>query len=388
MAPRTDILVKSLIALVLLLLIPLELMLRTPLQISGVRLIERIQSSFSYNTWHSFFNLLASLKDWVLLLVSPVVMHWGDPRRGVKVMMVLSLGMYLLTLVNLIYGEPRPFWISSGVEGYQCAKGYASPDYMLGMLACVYFYCVLQYARKASIALQRTAWVLGGVLVLGASLAQMYEGVIYLHQVITTLCYCFLIVSLSLLFDKQLGHIAYVSAFRYKENRVHSMYWYVGTLALMLAAVTVFDLITMQRFIDGRWVQNANSSCEMQADLSYEESFFPSAWVFYNLCLLNGCMFVGKSMPERWWETSRYLSGIRTLLTLGAAIGLHFLFRTSHSDAVPAEDTTTKYVFYYVLHYSLSAYVVALFPLLAKRMKLTSGNAEATSPILVPMEEF
>lgn len=387
-SPRADILVKSLIGLVLLLLLPLELMLRTPLETSGVRLIERIQSSFSYHTWHSFFSLLASLKDWVLLLVSPVVMQWGDPRRGVKVVMVLSLGMYLLTLVNLIYGEPRPFWISSSVKGYQCAKGYASPDYMLAMLTCVYFYCAFQYALNARIMLQRTIWMLGGVFVLGTSLAQMYEGVIYLHQIVTTLCYCFLIVSLSLLFDKQLSHIAYVSAFRYKENRVHSMYWYIGTLALMLTAVTVFDLITMQRFINGRWVENANTSCEMQADLSYDESFFSSAWAFYNMCLLNGCMFLGKFMPERWWETSRYKSGIRTLFTMGAAIGLRFLFRTPHLDAVPAKDTTTKYVFFYVLHYSVSAYVLALFPLLAKKIKLTSDDAEASSPILVPMEEF
>jgi hypothetical protein len=244
--------------------------------------------------------------------------------------MVLSLGMYLLTLVNLLYGEPRPFWVSSGIHGYKCAKGYASPDNMLGMLVCVYFYTVLQYTKQAGNLLQRAALALGAVLVFGNSLAQMYEGMLYLHQVVTTLCYCFLIVSLSLIFDKQLSHIAYVSAFRYKENRVHSMYWYIATLALMLAAVTVFDLITMQRFINGRWVENANSSCEMQADLSYDESFFGSAWVFYNLCLLNGSMFVGKYMPEKWWDTNRYLSCLRTIITLGVAIGLRFMFRNAH----------------------------------------------------------
>jgi hypothetical protein len=57
-------------------------------------------------------------------------------------------------------------------------------------------------------------------------------------------------------------------------------------------------------------------------------------------------------------------------------------------DAVPATDTTTKYVFYYVLHYSVSAYALALFPLLAKAIRLTSRTAEATSPMLIPMEDF
>lgn len=385
---RTSILVNGLLALVLLLVLPLEQLLRQPLESSGLRVIERIQSGFSHSTWNSFFYVLANWSDWIILVVAPVVMQFGDPRKGVKVVMVLTLGMYLLSIVNMIYGEPRPFWLSSHVKGYKCSKGYSNPNYTLGMLTCAYFYCTFQYYKHLQLSIQRALLAFGCFLVLVVSIAQMYEGVTFLHQIVITLCYCFLIVTLTMIFDKYLSHIAYVSAFRYKDNRVHSIYWYIATLALLLAAITVFDLITMQRFINLRWVENANTECKLQADLGYDESFFPSAWVFYNMGILNGSMFVGKYIPGKWWDVSVYLRCIRTLILIGLTIGLHYLFRTSHTGAVPATDTTTKYVFFHALLYGVTAYSVALFPLLGQKLKLNNTSEEASTPILVPLEDF
>ena len=316
---------KALVALILLIGLPCEVMLKSILQDPGCTLIEHMQTDFAYST-EPFFQVFAGLSDWILLLLAPVLVHFGDPRKGVKVVMVLSLGMFAVSLVNLVYAEPRPFWVSDRVHGYRCALGYANPDFVLTMLTTAFFYPSFQYLSHYPAILFRCWLGFGCGLVFVTCLSLLYLGVTFLHQLIITLCYAFLIVTLALIFDRPLAIVAYRSAFRYKDNRVHSMYWFIATLSLMLVAITIFDLITIQLFLSVSWVENANSNCSIQYDVGADESFFPSAWVFYNLCLLNASMFAGKYIHERWWQTPIWKRAIRTVAVLGVVVGLRFMF--------------------------------------------------------------
>lgn len=320
---------KALAVLIILIALPLEVMLHEILEGSGCSLIYRMQQSFSYQHSEPFFQFFGSLSDWILLVLSPVLMHFFDPRQGVKVVMVLCLNMFAMSLVNLIYAEPRPFWVRYDVNGYKCALGYANPDFVVSMLSTAFFYTSFQYMRDVHRTLFRCWLALGCGLVGVTCLARMYLGTTFLHQLITTLCYALLVVTLALIFDRPLAIVAYKSAFRYKEHRVHSMYWFIATLAMMLAAITVFDLITIQLFLKVEWVENANSNCYIHYDVGSDESFYPSAWVFYNLGILNGSMFTAKFLNEHWWRTPIWKRAIRSLAAVGAAVGFRFLFRTS-----------------------------------------------------------
>jgi hypothetical protein len=177
----------------------------------------------TFTPWEQTLQVFPELSDWILLLLSPVLMHLADPRKGVKVVMVLSLGMFFVAIINLLYTEPRPFWVSSDVKGYYCALGYANPEYVLTMLTTTYFYTVIQYSHRSGSYIVNGIYGLGCVLVFLECLSGLYLGITFIHQLITTLCYSFLIVALAILFDHPLAIIAYRSAFDYNKNRLHSM---------------------------------------------------------------------------------------------------------------------------------------------------------------------
>jgi hypothetical protein len=150
----------------------------------------------------------------------------------------------------------------------------------------------------------------------------------------------------------------------------------------MLAAITVYDLITIQRFLNVIWVKNANLSCDIEFDVGSNESFYATAWVFYNLGLLNGSMFASKYVNERWWDTVWWKSGIRMGIAVGVTVGFRFMFRKEIGRRRPCVGYHDTVLFLLRPEHTLMANFVECFPIFAQRLNLIlTTAAESTAMI-------
>ena len=327
---QTNVYIKAFAGLVLLFMMPLEGMLQSALCRSGAESVLDLQEGLGTPSGYHFFQALSYLgSDWVLLMLPPVLYHSFNPKIAVKVTLVLCMSLYIDSIINMIYCEPRPFWLLSDITGQICPEGYASPAPELTMFNVAYFYTAIQLTRDMDIYVQFGVYSVGAAVTLLLAFGFVYLGVLFVHQAIMTVCFDFMYLTMCLTIDSVLTRITKVSAFGYTSNRVNTVYWFVITIALMVGSIAVYDLITIQVMINIMWVENATDDCNIEFDVGSDYSFFVSASVFYSFGLMLGSMHLGKVLKEDWWVAALWRRAIRILLSCGLTLGLYFLFSTT-----------------------------------------------------------
>lgn len=324
---HTNAYLKAVAGAILLFIMPLEGMLQSALANTGSTVVYDFQQALGTPAGYGFFEGLSYLgSEWVLLLLSPVLYHCVAQRTAVKVVLVLCMAQYCNSIVNMIYCEPRPFWVKAGITGEICLEGYASPSDNLTTFTVAYFYTAVFLLQSCGFYLRYALYSLGLVLTFLLGLGQVYLGVLFIHQALTTLCFAFMFLVIAVSIDFFLDKIVKVSAFSYYTNRVNTVYWFVFTMALLLGAIAVYDIITIQEVIDLDWVKNATEDCNIEFDVGSDYSFFVSAAVFYNFGLMLGSMHVTKVLPEYWNQRKLWQKAITAVIAIAVTVGLYYLF--------------------------------------------------------------
>lgn len=176
---------------------------------------------------------------------------------------------------------------------------------------------------------------------------------------IMSIAYSFVYLTCCFAFDKSLIKFIHKSAFNYKDNRVNTIYWLLGTVVLLLIAITVYDLFALHNMIDIRWLENASKHCDFNYNIpSY--SFYGSSIIFYNYIIVTGSMFTTKFLSEYWWCTEYWKRVVRCVISCGVTVGIILLFSLIHTN-----DTTSEYIFCYIIPYVISGFLYsAVFPIL------------------------
>lgn len=92
-------------------------------------------------TW--FAIIYQYLADPLLVLaLIPFVFHIMNPRIGLKLSLMNSIVVYVQSLLIILYGEPRPYWISYEIQGLTCKKGFGNPSLTISIcFSCHIFLC-------------------------------------------------------------------------------------------------------------------------------------------------------------------------------------------------------------------------------------------------------
>lgn len=324
---NTNAYLKAVAGVILLFIMPLEGMLQSALATTGSSLVYDFQQAVGTYAGYRFFEGLSYLgSEWVLLLLSPVLYHCIARRTAVKIVLVLCMALYCNSIVNMIYCEPRPFWVKAGITGEICPEGYASPSDNLTTFTVAYFYTAILLLRNCGFYLRYALYCVGSAVAFLLGLGQVYLGVLFVHQALTTLCFAFMFLVIAVSIDFFLDKIVKISAFSYSINRANTVYWFVFTMALLLGAISVYDIITIQQTVDIDWVQNATEDCNIEFDVGSDYSFFVSAAVCYNFGLLLGSMHVSKVLPEHWNQRKPWQKAVTAVLACAVTVGLYFLF--------------------------------------------------------------
>jgi hypothetical protein len=104
------------------------------------------------------------------LLVMPAMVWCIDSSLGLRIGMVLLTSAGVNSIVKVLVGWPRPFWVSDGVKPYAFEGSYGLPSgHAQNAMA--------MWGRMAA-GLKRAGWVIGlGILIFLISLSRLYLGV-------------------------------------------------------------------------------------------------------------------------------------------------------------------------------------------------------------------
>jgi len=323
-------LVKGLALLVLVLVLPLELILRGTIEDVGERIVLHIQKSRTESS-DNFFRYLSYIANNVFLLaVAPALYHIYDPRRAIRLILIWCFSMYLGSLISLIYGEPRPYWSDKDIKGISCDNGFGlpSPECMLGTV--VYGSLSVEFFQKKDKWIKTIVYSCTYIILGTLGYGGIYMGEHYPHQVFISYCYGYVFIIICFAFDKKIMNLTMKSCFRYKANKKYSVYWYIGTLFLLLGAIAIYDEITLTSNIDIRWISNASKDCNLKNDVGGSTSFYRSAWIFYNFGLVAGSMHLSKKLTMFWWLTDYWRRWVRFAISVGFSLGVYYLFGNSY----------------------------------------------------------
>lgn len=349
-----NVVAKAVAGFLLVIIVPMEALLQNNFEYYGGKMISNMQEQMSSQGAEDFFSALNYIgNNLTQLLVSVVIYHTCEPTRAIKFCVVTSTGMYLASVINIVYAEPRPYWVYGHISTHTCNKSFATPSYHLVVVQMCAGYILVEFTLR-----RRLKAVFAGGF--GALLGLLYFGELYLgnlfpHQIAMTLVFCYVYLTGSLMADQTISQIVRRSCFNYRKNRLNVLNWYLVTLALLLTVVTLFAEITLTYDIDIQWIKHATSDCDFKYDIGSPYSFFNSAFIFFQLGIVAGSMFLHKYFHEQWWHTQLYKRCLRAFVACGCVIGLHFLFAL-----IPSEDTTTEFTFNYVLPYYIMGLVVTL----------------------------
>mmetsp|Transcript_1392 Transcript_1392/g.1381 ORF Transcript_1392/g.1381 Transcript_1392/m.1381 type:complete len:123 (-) Transcript_1392:397-765(-) len=118
------------------------------------------------------------------------------------------------------------------------------------MMGTVFFFTLaIDFFHKWRDMYRYTAYFLLFLILSLLGFSRVYLGEQFPHQVIMGLCYSFIYLTAVFAFDRSLLDLTIKSSFNYKANRKYIVYWFVGTMFLLLASITVFDVITLNNSV-------------------------------------------------------------------------------------------------------------------------------------------
>lgn len=345
--------VKVIAGILLIFFLPLEYLISDSLNHIEKSSMISIQNHRNH-TSVQFFKALTYCGNHVfLIVVFPIMYHFYDARKSMKITLVVCVAMYIYSFLALIYVEPRPFWVTSDITGEICQSGFGEPALEVMLVTVLFVYTVTELVRGRRLIEQISAYA--GCLTLSTLFvtSALYLGEHFPHQVIVTLCFSFIYLTSAFALDKYIKSLALKCCFGYNENRKNSVYCFIAVMAMFLAIVSTNSLVTDKKGIDIYWIKHALEHCSSHYQVNGSQSFYVSAWIFYMQGAVFGCMFSAKRLSMFWWMTSYWKRALRTIIAVGFSLGFYTLF-----GLFSFNNDSSNYLFNYVLPLLIISFTV------------------------------
>ena len=241
--------IKVLAGILLLFILPLEYLISDSLNNTEKSGMTSIQHNRNQTTVNFFKALIYVDNHAYLIVVFPVLYHFYDPRKAAKITFVVCFAMYLYSFLAMLYVEPRPFWFSADIKGEICLSGFGNPVLEVMLVTVLFVYTATEIFRNRSLKEQLISYFFCTALITLYFASGIYLGENFPHQSIVTICFSFVYLTIAYTLDKYITLISMKCCFGYNENRKNSVYCFLATNALLLAVVSVKNLITEQKGI-------------------------------------------------------------------------------------------------------------------------------------------
>lgn len=283
----------------------------------GIPVIQWMQS---LGTWlepvMQFFTFLGTENFYLLIL--PIFIWWIDIGLGIRIGLALLLSAMINTILKIIFGMPRPYWVSDHVRVYSSESSFGLPS---------------GHAQNAAVlwgliaARSKQMWirVLMIVLIVMITISRNYLGVHFPSDSLAGLLVGSLILLIFIRLEKPFIE-------RFGSLKLAQQTMIVAFATVILLGIGLGSLyFTRMRLIPDEWVIRAAAAVpgSEAIDPTSAEPLISNAATFFGLSY--GAVLLlkwGKFNPEGSWgqRMGRYLLGLVGLILL--FFGLRFLFPT------------------------------------------------------------
>jgi hypothetical protein len=214
----------------------------------------------------SVFSTLSNIR----FLTSFVVFFYlcFDPGVAYKTTLVAGFGIYIVFILKLIIHDSRPFWIYDTIRPGLCRTSFGSPslDVFVGMLYANYMLFSTKRALQSKdriVALNRTAIVASEYCSIGLIVSNLGVGFMYwtmgenfFYQIIVSFFYGFVLIRITIIFNKDIDHFANGSRFVKQISNVSNIMvmFFVTTLAIL--ACIIYEITNSDLLISRDWTTN------------------------------------------------------------------------------------------------------------------------------------
>jgi membrane-associated phospholipid phosphatase len=297
-----------------------------------------------------FFSFLGS-EDFFLLAL-PLVYWCVDAALGLRIGLILLVGTGLNALFKMAMHGPRPYWVSTNVQGMASETGFGVPSGHSQSAAGIWG-TVAAYFRKTWF------WVVALLVILMIGLSRLYLGVHFPHDVLLGWTLGFLTLWA---FVKYWDPVAAWLKKMTMGNQI-LVAFAVSLGMILLAALIIY--LSRGFIVPQEWIDNAKLSGDPPNPFSMD-GVFTAAGTLFGLCL--GLAWItprgGFSASGLAWKRAlRYVIGL-----VGVAVfylGLKLVF--------PDNDDVVTLVFRYIRYTFVGAWVSAGAPWVFSKLQLADS---------------
>ena len=274
-----------LVCFIALLILVMERVFRETLDANEAFLLENTQkklaSAFNINRkYYDFYVLVGIIGDFKFyalimthLLISVYVSI--DAIVGLKGLFVHCLSLYILTLLELVYQGPRPFWTSPNIQTFYCDNSFTNPSVLTFGFFFDGSYLLTLYLKKTNEIklLERLnigeageenynkitffLKILVGVGIILAHIILFLRyliGLLFICDYIMGLIYFGICFTLVKYFDFQIDKMIKSSTVLKKKARKYIFSWIIFLLLAILLAYVIF--LVSEKTMPVKWMKN------------------------------------------------------------------------------------------------------------------------------------
>ena len=148
---------RIIVILSAIMLIPLQIVLKTILREKENLLIIKLQGFFDlehHNVLGAFFPNIYSLDNTLSCLYVGIFLFLAfDSLIAFKITFLYCIGIYIMVMLKMMYESPRPFWMSSQIHTYNglCMFDFGSPSFHIFNLGFFWVNVIVMYFSKYTV---------------------------------------------------------------------------------------------------------------------------------------------------------------------------------------------------------------------------------------------
>ena len=255
--------VKIVAIVVAIILIPLQVFLKTTLQKYENELIISTQKNMS-NSLLEFLEIFSYSSNIRFILVCGLVLFYlTDSLISFKSTLLYCFGIFSMVMLKVIYTSPRPYWVNGNVNvfGENCYFDFASPSTHIFDIVFYWNYNILMYFTKYTQQVNKpwviTLYSLLGIYLVLTILAQFLYGLLYIYQSFISILFSLTYLVLCLNFDNEILNLCEKIGFIVRSSRKYKFMLFFICLGLFVLALIIVNSQSQSWSIQ-MWIINAS----------------------------------------------------------------------------------------------------------------------------------
>jgi len=273
-----------LICFIVCIILVCERVFRGRINDAEILLLEQIQPklaiSFNLNsefqTFYYVIGVIGDFKFYCLIMTHVFISMYVciDAIVGLKGLFVHCLSLYILTLLELLYQGPRPYWISENLQTFYCDSSFTNPSVLTFGFFFDGSYLLSLYLKKKKeiqlldmkleeddqedlnkITLFLKFFVFGGILIAHIIVFLRYIiGLVFLADYVMALIYCGVCFALVKYFDYHIENAIKSSTVLKKKAREVVYTWIIFLILAILTAYIIY--LVSEKIMAVSWLKN------------------------------------------------------------------------------------------------------------------------------------